>query len=93
MNTHILILIKDIEELIKQVKKVPKYADDYEEGVAYGKKDILEDILTQGKQISLNEKEIGEKAVTQSLKFASTAPEDYSLGYIDGYKQLIKDLL
>jgi len=85
--THIIIPIKDIEELIKQVKKVPKYADDYEEGVAYGKKDVLEDILTQCKQISLDEKDIEEKVKEATNKHDLNGWEQI------GYRKALKDLL
>lgn len=94
--THILIPIAQLEAEIKHNRE---YLNGLERNERSNDSDkleqrteFLEDLLT-GKQISLDEKNIGDKAVAQSLKFASTAPEDYSLGYIDGYKQLIKDLL
>lgn len=53
MNTHILIPIKSIQDRIKKLKSENGY-DEWSEGVQFGRVDALENLLTDYKQISLD---------------------------------------
>ena len=81
--THVLIPIKDIEERIK-LRKELEPQDDRSQGIVDGEIGVLTELLTFYKQISLDEKDIEEKA--NQIASRSTP-------FHDGYKQALKDLI
>ena len=62
MNTHILISIKDIEEFKKELKNETS-GDKYEDFYLQGKLRAIQYLENIGKQISLDEKDIEDKAL------------------------------
>ena len=83
--THILIPIADIEAKIKQLRPQPIEAS---QAIA----NSLENMLKTFKQISLDEKDIIEKAQTHTDFYNHRKPEiTNAMG--ESYQQALKDLL
>ncbi len=78
MKTHIVILIKDIENIDKRFTK--------DAPLSY----IKSELLKLGKQISLDEKDTNflEK---QANKYYKEADDSVIGGFCDGYEQALKD--
>lgn len=102
MNTHILVPIINIEVKIQQLKLIsmnPHHAEDA--GTIKGQIDILNQLLREGKQISLDEthEDIVVKCSDEWSKEyvgreAGTFHASASLdGRIKGYKQAMNELL
>ena len=94
MNTHLIIPIKDIESFIAKKDALAKSADDFNvKTEIYATITGMEQTLKLGKQISLDEKDIEEKA--EKYGRGNDWPDDRSI-YSElkqGYKQALKDLL
>ncbi len=84
MNTHILIPIKDIEELLAHARaNVKEFGQDWLRAA-----DAYSFIKVSGKQISLDEKDIEEKATEYAFGVNSK-----NSSMVGAYKQALKDLL
>lgn len=96
--THILISIKDIEKLLLEYQKEIKEAAQSQDKTKFtkfvGKHYGLKRVYDIGKQISLDEKDVEEKAKTHFpfKGFENSNNSAKELGRI-GYKQALKDLL
>jgi hypothetical protein len=94
--THILIPIKDIEEEIKTLqssrqKKISKgFLNDAQ---AIQNQILVYKEILLGKQISLNEENIEEKATKYSSNIKEYLKLDELIGRKRGYKQALKDLI
>lgn len=78
--THILIKIEDIKD---RINNIHTSGDEYDKGAI----DVMNSFLKTGKQISLDEKDIEEKAIKNSRGY------DAQSVAINCYKQALKDLL
>ena len=85
MNTHIIISIKEIEDRIKDYQYKFDNNEDLEAKKFYKSQIHLLKQILKGKQISLDEKDIEEKANKQIFTGLNT-PQN-------AYKQALKDLL
>lgn len=98
MNTYILIPIKDIEAEIKHnreyLNSLKRNERDNSSDMLEQKTEFLEELLER-KQISLDEKDIEEKANLLYTKQSENPPycEIKNIRAIEGYKQALKDLL
>ncbi|HEY9485220.1 MAG TPA: hypothetical protein VIQ04_01135 [Nitrososphaeraceae archaeon] len=96
MNTHIIIPIKDIESEIEILKLEQEGSPTMSR---LSKIVSLTDILMKGKQISLDEKDIEEKATKAIEDKTKRIPVPTSIWmaeirqYEECYKQALKDLL
>ena len=98
MNTHILISIEDVKDkiaLYKEDIKTSENGGDSIRAAAFSHMlSELEDILKIGKQISLNEEDIEEKAWKALENSQEDFSDDTSGSYLfrQGVKQALKDL-
>lgn len=94
MNTHVIIPIKDIKDIIKRYKKdidTSEKGNDNIRAAAFTHMiDGLETAAKLGKQISLDEKDIEEKT---NIKYTSLIDNKGNTERKQGYKQALKDLL
>jgi|JI10StandDraft_1071094.scaffolds.fasta_scaffold00260_63 hypothetical protein len=94
MKTHIIIPIADIEDEIKNYNQLIEFG--YDKQDASRSKHELNRILSMGKQISLDEKDIKEKAaiaMTGRYDLKDTNNQIGAGGFISGYKQALNELL
>lgn len=103
MNTHVIIPIKDIKDIIKRYKKdidtSEKGGDNIRAAAFTHMIDGLETAAKLGKQISLDEKDKdkdfykSKAKVSLNERFFDTMQAGEMHCYIEGYKQAQKDLL
>ena len=99
MNTHILISIKEWEERIKCLRKISDVAS--EEMQSFYNSAISELLLLKelcnGKQISLDEKDITTNVAIAVAKKGYSIKDEFNIaaagGYVSGYKQALEYLL
>ena len=87
--THILIPIKDIKESKRNISKLFK-----SENNPYTS--LIKVLESKGKQISLDEKDIEEKAdkfPKAPIEYDNNESFSWKSGWSTGYKQALKDLL
>ena len=80
-NTHILIPIKDIEEYFRKSVHAALTKE-----ISLGA-----EVLSTSKQISLNEEDI--VIEKKANKFYKSANDSIIDGFVDGYKQALRDII